>query len=59
MRTAERQGYCDKIRLFAEKVREVDTIVIGGGSGLSSAAGYNHYENWRRCTFCVFARYRV
>ena len=49
----------DATSISKEKVREVDAIVIGGGSGLSSAAGYNHYENWRRCTFCVFARYRV
>lgn len=29
----------------AEKLQEADAIIVGGGSGLSSAAGYNHYHN--------------
>lgn len=57
MRTAEKQGYCDKIRLLAEKVREADAIVIGGGSGLSSAAGYNHYH-WTSSMEAAFQIYR-
>ena len=32
------------IEALAEKIRKADAIVIGGGSGLSSAAGYNHYH---------------
>ena len=32
------------IRQLAEKVQNADAIVIGGGSGLSSAAGYDHYH---------------
>lgn len=34
----------DKLRLLAEKFDEADAVVIGGGSGLSSAAGYDHYH---------------
>ena len=26
------------------KIRQADAVLIGGGSGLSSAAGYNHYH---------------
>lgn len=29
---------------LAERIRQADAIIIGGGSGLSSAAGYNHYH---------------
>lgn len=57
MRITEKQGYCDKIRLLAEKVREADAIVIGGGSGLSSAAGYNHYH-WTSSMEEAFQIYR-
>ena len=35
---------------LAEKIRQTDAVLIGGGSGLSSAAGYNHfigYPIWR------------
>lgn len=32
------------LTLLAEKIKKADAIVIGGGSGLSSAAGYNHYH---------------
>lgn len=32
------------LQTLAEKISEADAIVIGGGSGLSSAAGYNHYH---------------
>ena len=34
----------ENLELLAEKIRQVDVVVIGGGSGLSSAAGYNHYH---------------
>ncbi len=34
------------IELIRNKVDEADAIIIGGGSGLSSAAGYHHYD-WR------------
>lgn len=29
---------------LAERIDQADAIVIGGGSGLSSAAGYDHYH---------------
>ena len=29
---------------FAERIDQADAVVIGGGSGLSSAAGYDHYH---------------
>lgn len=32
------------LRELAERIDQADAIVIGGGSGLSSAAGYNHYH---------------
>ena len=34
----------DKLVMLAEKLRKADAVVIGGGSGLSSAAGYDHYH---------------
>lgn len=34
----------EKLALLAEKIAEADAVVIGGGSGLSSAAGYDHYH---------------
>ena len=33
----------ENLELLAEKIRQVDAVLIGGGSGLSSAAGYKHY----------------
>ena len=36
--------YQGQIFRLAERIREADAILIGGGSGLSSAAGYNHYH---------------
>ena len=33
------------IRRAAELLKQADAILVGGGSGLSSAAGYNHYHN--------------
>lgn len=32
------------IQELAERIDQADAIVIGGGSGLSSAAGYDHYH---------------
>ncbi len=29
---------------LAERIQETDAILIGAGSGLSSAAGYDHYH---------------
>lgn len=37
-------GVPSKIEALADKIQQADAIVIGGGSGLSSAAGYNHYH---------------
>lgn len=28
----------------AELIRQADAVLVGAGSGLSSAAGYNHYQ---------------
>lgn len=41
---------------LAEKINQADAIVIGAGSGLSSAAGYNHYHRnkWFEEKFAVF-----
>lgn len=33
-----------QLEILAERIRWADAILIGGGSGLSSAAGYNHYH---------------
>ena len=37
-------GMSDAKKLLTEKLMQADAIVIGGGSGLSSAAGYDHYH---------------
>ena len=34
----------DKIKNVAELIRQADAVLVGAGSGLSSAAGYNHYH---------------
>ena len=34
----------EQVSFLAEKIRQADAVLIGGGSGLSSAAGYNHYH---------------
>lgn len=34
----------ESLSLLAEKINQADAVLIGGGSGLSSAAGYNHYH---------------
>ena len=31
----------EQVSFLAEKIRQADAVLIGGGSGLSSAAGYN------------------
>ena len=33
-----------EIEYLAELIQQADAIVVGAGSGLSSAAGYNHYH---------------
>ena len=33
-------NYSDKIAKLSEKIKEADTIVIGAGAGLSTAAGF-------------------
>lgn len=35
----------NNIDILMNKINTADAIVIGGGSGLSSAAGYNHYHS--------------
>ncbi len=39
-----KQEEIEKLNILADKIRAADAILIGGGSGLSSAAGYNHYH---------------
>ena len=34
----------EQVSFLTEKIRQADAVLIGGGSGLSSAAGYNHYH---------------
>ena len=34
----------EQVSFLAEKIRQADAVLIGGGSGLFSAAGYNHYH---------------
>lgn len=34
----------DKIKNVAELIRQADAVLVGAGSGMSSAAGYNHYH---------------
>ena len=33
------------IRTTAELIRHADAVLVGSGSGLSSAVGYNHYHH--------------
>lgn len=35
----------EQIQILMEKIIAADAIVVGGGSGISSAAGYNHYHS--------------
>ncbi|MBU3174623.1 hypothetical protein KPL49_24555 [Clostridium estertheticum] len=35
----------EQIQILMEKINDADAIVVGAGSGLSSAAGYNYYHS--------------
>ena len=35
----------EQVSFLAEKIRQADAVLIGGGSGLSSAAGYPIWRN--------------
>ena len=35
----------ESIKTAAELLRQADAVIVGAGSGLSSAAGYNHYHH--------------
>lgn len=37
-------GYKQQIAAVSKLIKEADAVVVGGGSGMSSAAGYNHYH---------------
>ena len=39
-----RVGNQAALQELAERIAQADAVVIGGGSGLSSAAGYDHYH---------------
>ena len=45
------------VRELAERIGQADAIVIGGGSGLSSAAGYDHYH-WSPAILEALAPFR-
>ena len=45
------------LRELAERIDQADAIVIGGGSGLSSAAGYDHYH-WSPALLEALAPFR-
>lgn len=45
-----RVGNQAALQELAERIAQADAVVIGGGSGLSSAAGYDHYH-WVPGTF--------
>lgn len=34
-----------QIHEIADRIHQADAVLVGAGSGLSSAAGYNHYHN--------------
>lgn len=38
------EEYNKQIKEIAEIIKNADAVVVGGGSGVSSAAGYNHYH---------------
>ena len=40
-----RVGNQTVLQELAERIDQADAVVIGGGSGLSSAAGYDHYPS--------------
>ncbi len=45
MSNAQRkQNLRESAEILLEELQKADAILIGGGSGLSSAAGYNHYH---------------
>jgi len=35
----------ESIKTAAELLRQADAVIVGAGSGLSSAAGYNNYHH--------------
>ena len=39
------EKYEEQLKILSEKIQMADAIVVGGGSGISSAAGYNHYHS--------------
>ena len=45
-----RIGNQTALQELAERINQADAVVIGGGSGLSSAAGYDHYH-WSPALF--------
>lgn len=39
------EQYEERLQILTKQIQLADAIVVGGGSGLSSAAGYNHYHS--------------
>ena len=41
------QEYKEDIKIILQKIEEADAIAVGGGSGISSAAGYKSiFNSW-------------
>lgn len=38
------EQYKERVNILAEKINAADVILLGGGSGMSSATEYNHYQ---------------
>lgn len=39
------EQYEERLQIFIKQIQLADAIIVGGGSGISSAAGYNHYHS--------------
>ncbi len=44
MPDTEKDNLTEHAGILIEEIQKADAVIIGGGSGLSSAAGYNHYH---------------
>lgn len=42
--TTDNTTHLKNTEILVEKIQDADAVVVGAGSGLSSAAGYNHYH---------------
>lgn len=44
-RHLQNEQYEEQLQILIKQIQLADAVVVGGGSGLSSAAGYNHYHS--------------